>query len=314
MASSGQLLRSERIRRNKTVADIASATCISRRYLEAIETDDVRELPGEFFYKAFLRQYAKALDLDAAAINQIVASAIPIEEPDPVPALNRAYRDAQTGRASRWAPPVGVAAVLLVTVLAAGSSFYSWWQTTASQKAEEDQKGVPQQVQPIPAPDAGKAPEISTKSSTPGSGSEASESLSVLRTPVDKAAVAEAAPQAQSASIEGTTTLEVSVAEPTWLTLRSAGKTLYIGTMQPSESHRFAFEDDARLLTGNAGSVDVRVNGKPIGSIGPRGQIRTVLFSGSNVQVLDPRVKSPGPSAGIETGLTVAMRTAGVYR
>ncbi|MBC7924387.1 MAG: helix-turn-helix domain-containing protein [Bryobacteraceae bacterium] len=137
MQSAGQLLQSERLKRNKSLADIASETRISSRYLDAIERDDTSQLPGDFFYKAFLRQYASTLELDRATTDRIVASAVPTEEVDPVPAFNEAYANASTGASSRWTPPTSVAIALLVMVLAGGSGLYAWWQKAQTGKEAE---------------------------------------------------------------------------------------------------------------------------------------------------------------------------------
>src|SRR4051794_3381637 len=129
MPSAGELLRSERLQRNRTIAEIADQTCISARYLHAIEADDAKQLPGEFFYRAFLRQYANALGLDGATTNNVIAGAVTIEEPDPVPALNHAYLSSETARSpGRWTPPTGVAVGLLLAVLAGASGLYAWWE------------------------------------------------------------------------------------------------------------------------------------------------------------------------------------------
>jgi hypothetical protein len=47
------------------------------------------------------------------------------------------------------------------------------------------------------------------------------------------------------------------------------------------------------MRVGNAGGLEVRWNGKPIGPIGPRGQVRVVLFTPENFQILEP---GPPPS------------------
>ncbi len=38
-------------------------------------------------------------------------------------------------------------------------------------------------------------------------------------------------------------------------------------------------KDNAKVLLGNAGGVEIRFNGNDIGSVGPRGMVRTVEFT-----------------------------------
>jgi len=65
MATSiGEKLRLERETRGIALRDISEQTRISMRYLEAIETDDYRRLPGGIFNRSFIRAYAKFVGYD----------------------------------------------------------------------------------------------------------------------------------------------------------------------------------------------------------------------------------------------------------
>jgi len=65
MASFGENLRRERELRGVSLREIAEATKISVRFLQALEQDRVEVLPGGMFPRAFVRQYARHLGLDA---------------------------------------------------------------------------------------------------------------------------------------------------------------------------------------------------------------------------------------------------------
>ena len=60
----GEKLRLERETRGIALRDISEQTRISMRYLEAIETDDYRRLPGGIFNRSFIRAYAKFVGYD----------------------------------------------------------------------------------------------------------------------------------------------------------------------------------------------------------------------------------------------------------
>lgn len=64
MASFGENLRRERELRGVDLREMAEATKISIRFLQALEQDRVDILPGGIFPRAFVRQYAKYLGLD----------------------------------------------------------------------------------------------------------------------------------------------------------------------------------------------------------------------------------------------------------
>jgi len=58
------------IRRNRGVSleQIAESTKLSVRFLEAIEHGDFRKLPGGIYNTNYIRQYARAIDYDEAAL------------------------------------------------------------------------------------------------------------------------------------------------------------------------------------------------------------------------------------------------------
>ena len=64
MSSFGETLRRERELRQISLREIAEATKINLRYLDALERDDFRHLPGGVFNKGFVRAYAQFIGID----------------------------------------------------------------------------------------------------------------------------------------------------------------------------------------------------------------------------------------------------------
>ena len=62
--SLGGWLRAQREARGVSLRDIADASKISLRYLEALEQDRLEVLPAPIFTKGFLREYARVVGLD----------------------------------------------------------------------------------------------------------------------------------------------------------------------------------------------------------------------------------------------------------
>src|SRR5882672_2809329 len=65
LASFGEELRREREIRGISLKEIADATKISKRFLEAIERNDHKTLPAPVFTRGFVREYARYLGLNA---------------------------------------------------------------------------------------------------------------------------------------------------------------------------------------------------------------------------------------------------------
>lgn len=61
----GEKLRAARLAKGFTLDDIQQTTKIQKRYLNAIENGDFEQLPGDFYVRAFTKQFAQAVDLDS---------------------------------------------------------------------------------------------------------------------------------------------------------------------------------------------------------------------------------------------------------
>jgi cytoskeleton protein RodZ len=271
MPSAGDLLRGERLKRNRSLSDLASETCISTRYLAAIEADDAITLPGDFFHRSFIRQYASALGLAEAETKAILANLAPPAEIDPISALNLSQQFDEVEQRSKPLAriPTRVAAALFLVVLAGCSGLYAIWRN-AQEAAEETDPVVKAAldsnfaeaapVDPSPLPVAPESVLPAVPESVPG--------------PV---------------SDDRKITVDLSATEKTWVSLSSAGRTVFAGVLDASQSRNFALDESARLLTGNAAGLDVRMNGRSLGPLGSRGQVRMVLFSQYDYQILSPR-------------------------
>jgi cytoskeletal protein RodZ len=126
MASFGENLRRERELRGVSLRDMADATKISLRFLEALEKGRVDQLPGGLFPRAFVRQYAKFLGLDS---EKIVAEFL--------------FEHGESGLPERPAAPPrpsGLAVsrgLLLFLAVAVAGGVLTWKRLGAARDAEE---------------------------------------------------------------------------------------------------------------------------------------------------------------------------------
>ena len=138
------ILKAERERQGRETAEIAVELCITQRYLRAIERDDLKSLPGSFFYKSFVRQYAKILHVDETLIQPGVEALTNPLDPPPLPGADTRYTPTNLdfGKSPlrnldpivrdgnrRYFPErrIGLPLAALAAMVLATSGFYAWY-------------------------------------------------------------------------------------------------------------------------------------------------------------------------------------------
>ncbi len=314
MRSVGELLRDERLRQGLELAEVAERTRINLSYLQAIESGDTESLPGAFFYRSFVRQYAHVLGMDEEALEPTlselreqaeatqalpspVPAAAPIEVPPiPTPAASR-----------RFSGPKPASLILLVAVIVGCSGIYALWQRsrrvepvppqTPVSVAAQSPSAVTQPVTPPPqqqTPPAAESGPVQQPQpvAQPGAARVAEPAVTPpAETPKPAAPAAE-----QPVPANARFNIELAASEMVWLSATTDGKKTTI-VLQPGQSRRLAADQSASVFLGNAGGIDIRVNGKSLGPIGPRGQLRIVAISAEGVTIANPREKKEPPPA-----------------
>jgi cytoskeleton protein RodZ len=309
MTSIGDTLRRERQRRNLDLPEIAGKLKISSRFLEAMEHDDFAKLPGGVFTKSFVRQYADFLGLDA---DEMAAEVGHVMEPEPVlPEMSGKHKPDVPGielemGEERWQSvrerPVALpswlrAGMLLVTLMVVCSGVYWWFQrphhpVLAHEVSPPKPAAVAQPVIPVSQPvQTPPAPAPSTVSPPP------STQASAEPTPTPTPTPAAPAPDVPNLAPNPNATVRVGITadEVVWVRADVNGKYQFSGTLQPHETRSIDADGQVILRLGNAGGVTITLNGKPVGAVGPKGQVRTVQFTSGGFQIVsaEPKLLDP---------------------
>src|SRR5258708_7293029 len=133
MSSLGDTLRRAREAQGLALDEVASRTRINPKYLEAIEADRRDLLPGSFFYRSFIHQYAGVLSLDTGPLDAEVDRLLSEEKPLPLPGevdAASARRATALAAIGRDRSPILLWFAVLFFVLLGSSGFYAWWHKT----------------------------------------------------------------------------------------------------------------------------------------------------------------------------------------
>ena len=81
----------------------------------------------------------------------------------------------------------------------------------------------------------------------------------------------------------------LSATQPSWIAMKDReGKSLFAELLVPGSSRSVELEGSGVLRTGNAGGLVVRLNGAPVGPLGPTGKIREIEFKNGNFTITSP--------------------------
>jgi cytoskeleton protein RodZ len=306
MSSIGETLRRERLRQKLDLERISRELKISQRFLEAIEDERFDRLPAGVFAKSFVRQYAGLLGLDSEEMAAEVQRAIEPATLNPdaskpdlppigdihVPRVDDwgAVGDSRRFQWSSSLPALG----LLVVVLLVCSGVYAFWQRSRqpvtadmappAAPVESAQPRVETPAAPEPQPQAQASPAPTEPSAAP----------TQPAAPPPQPAAPPAAASPTNTAARGTAPVRVQVVaeEAVWVLARADGKYLFSGTLEAHESRTVEATERLTLRLGNAGGVSISLNGKPVGPVGPKGQVRELQFTSGGFQI----VAVPKPS------------------
>jgi cytoskeletal protein RodZ len=287
MNTLGTKLRTARELQSLSLDEISARTKIRPQYLQAIEGDSLESIPGGFFSRSFVRQYATELGLNPDDVERDLGQVtLPPVETVPVEKVLREYRASPSGLTKideegkefaheasflkeSSAGPVWVAIAVLLTVGSAG--YLTWTQR-------------PDLFEPVLA--MAKSP-----------ASPASTTAVPVLPPAASAPTVEAPAAAPTPAVEPATAAPVEVAilakELVWLRITADGRRVFDGTMDAGETRKVTGQEMATVRSGNAGGIEITFNGKPIGPVGPRGLVRTVVFTPREFEIRS----SPPPPA-----------------
>ena len=125
----GEDLRTERERRGISIERLCADTKVNRRFIEALERGDYRELPGGVFRRGFVRAYLKAVGLDEtdwmarfeqsyAALARSLGISAENQEDDWATFAVNVKRNRGASKRQSWKRWLGVLAMLLALIAA----------------------------------------------------------------------------------------------------------------------------------------------------------------------------------------------------
>jgi cytoskeleton protein RodZ len=236
----GEILKAARIEQKKELSEIAEASKIMERYLEAVETGKPSELPSEAYFMLFAKNYAQILGLDPqilqeVEINSNMGSLVESEEEESGPTPAKKRRETKDNEGRSFVRPLIYLAVALIVLFAAVLAYNFYY-------LDEANTGGEQETETMQAP-------AHLETTSPGEAAAAQTMDSVAYTPFKK-------PEKLKLFLLAT--------QDVWAVVVRDGDTVLNRQLKIGESRSWEADYRYALTLGISTGVDLRVNGKPL--------------------------------------------------
>ncbi|MEU3348153.1 RodZ domain-containing protein [Streptomyces sp. NPDC006700] len=257
--SVGRALKEARIAAGLTVNDVSSATRVRVAIVHAIEADDFAPCGGDVYARGHIRNLAKAVRLDPAPLlARFDAEHGGRPAPTPAAPLFEAERIRPERRGPNWTAAM-VAAIVVVIGFVGFTAF----------KGGGDDTGAQGQIGEGSTPTAGTSPAPTPRSSKPAEPTPAPSDSAIAAAPQDKVTVQVSADNGRS-----------------WISAKDHnGRMLFDGLLQKGESKTFQDSSKINLILGDAGAIQLYVNGKKIEDQFQPGAVERLTYTKGDPQV-----------------------------
>ncbi|MFC7685345.1 helix-turn-helix domain-containing protein [Ureibacillus sp. GCM10028918] len=268
----GTRLKEARLSKGYSLDDLQEITKIQKRYLVAIEEGNYSIMPGTFYVRAFIKQYAESVGLDVDEILDEFKREIPHQQKEEVAQsisqspTRRKLNTRSTNRMLETMPKFIVGLFIVVTLVAA---WFLYQQKMASDQPEELEEDTAveyeQQVPPPTEPAADEAED-------PAGETEEPVEEEVVEEPTPTQAISQGVPDGETTSytVSGTDTMNIriEVSGDTWVGIRNAEGSEQVEDRVYTTGEVVQFDATAnayaRIRLGNANNTKVFINDEPL--------------------------------------------------
>ena len=275
--SLGSYLRSLRDAKGSSLEDMARSTRVGLRHLEALEAERLADLPSPVFVRGFIRAYCtflreppdEALGRYEALVGQRAAAraaSVP-----PAPRNTWASSSVLVGLALLVI--LGAALIIInLTVKRQGGTSIA---APNIERATEQAPTVP--VVPAPAGPSAVSTPVAPPPAAPAPAAPVVETARPSASPTASGPTGQAAPAAPPAVAAkagpGGQRLVIRAVEATWIRVQPDEGRATEETLPPGASREWAAERRFLVTVGNAGGVELTLNGRVLPPLGPKGAV-----------------------------------------
>ncbi|MGY0691627.1 RodZ domain-containing protein [Virgibacillus sp. FSP13] len=123
----GARLKEARMEKELSLDNVQETTKIQKRYLIAIEEGNFHILPGKFYARAFIKEYATAVGLDPNELLEEYKEEIPETDEDSTAQYTRIQRSRKENNPAKNSAVFSLIPTIIVVLLVIGIIFAAWY-------------------------------------------------------------------------------------------------------------------------------------------------------------------------------------------
>lgn len=293
----GQKLRTARIEKGYTLDDLQQITKIQKRYLIAIEEGNFDALPGDFYVRAFIKQYADTVGIDSDALLTQFQQDIPDTQPqeyveqsvESQSRKTRAVADKPVNKLRRYLPQIVIAVVAVLIIAVA--------YVVTFKSSQADKQAIPDTASSVTVSSKKKTSTSKKSSSESSSTADKTSSASKKKTKKSSSskkassklsvAVAAEANSAQAVTVKNwpTTANTITVGaskSAAWVEVLINGTATWQGTLSAGADHTVdlpAGTTSFAVKSGNATTTTIKLNKTNVDISSGTSFVRTINFT-----------------------------------
>lgn len=271
MSTLGEELKRLREHKGLSIREVAEATHIGGRFLQAIEADNYSILPGGIFNRGFVRSYARFIGLDEEQALVLYNQQLEAQGGEAPRTMAPSLEGIDEEVASPWGS-IALIVIILLLLSAGIYTAYRWF------KGEDATQQIVTEVTPTPGLAA---------SPTPATGNSPGTTSTETPSPTATPAISPSPGGTPSPAPLLTGNLQVKVqigSEPCWLKVWIDANRPADGVLNPGDVREFTASEKMILSFGNAVGVTATLNGRPMKLPITKGTQSYVVLTKDNYQ------------------------------
>ena len=274
MTELGTILKEARIAKNLSLDDLQEITKIQKRYLIGIEEGNYSLMPGNFYVRAFIKQYAEAVGLDPEELFEEFNNEIPSTHADDIPGqLSRVKTKQSIGEGS--SKFLDVLPKLLIVIVVIGLFVFIWWylskntgnDTDPISQDENKQETTYEESEELIKENEEKNEKPEEVTDTEDEDKQTDEEVEEPETPVQELASVEANGAKSTYELKNADKFELKVVSTgeTWVNIKNGkGHSFFQGMLKKggTENHSIDLsqETEVVIVAGRSSETEIYVN------------------------------------------------------